>query len=68
MVLKGFPVKFEGVAKRGKRPSSYTQTHSFGFLSPPPPKNRIRCMKTERNELVYQAMDPNLAEKMKNLG
>lgn len=31
-------------------------------------ENRIRCMKTERNELVYQAMDPNLAEKMKNLG
>lgn len=25
-------------------------------------------MKTESNELVYQAVDPNLAEKMRNLG
>ena len=32
------------------------------------PQNRIRCMKTETNELVYQAVDPGLAEKMRNLG
>ena len=32
------------------------------------PQNRIRCMKTETNELVYQAVDPDLAEKMRNLG
>lgn len=25
-------------------------------------------MKTETNELVYQAVDPGLAEKMRNLG
>ncbi|EWM26922.1 RNA polymerase Rpc34 [Nannochloropsis gaditana] len=31
-------------------------------------ENLIRCMKTESNELVYQAVDPNLAEKMRNLG
>jgi hypothetical protein len=31
-------------------------------------QNRIRLMKTESGQLVYQAVDPLLTEKMKNLG
>ena len=46
--------------------SLHSPTHPPTHL--PKQQNRIRCMKTETNELVYQAMDPDLAEKMKNLG
>jgi hypothetical protein len=31
-------------------------------------QNRVRPMRAENNELVYQAVDPDLAERMKNLG